>query len=106
MNNFSLEFFKSLVERDQAIVDMLTKQSGSDVDVDKGKPYSSIKFVNDVLTIILNDGNIISKHPATITDFQLARGAAWEEELFVICSSSEGLEEKRKFEEKLDATKR
>ena len=103
MNNFSLEFFKSLVERDQAIVDMLTKSGGSDFDADKfvTKPYSNIKFVNDVLTIILNDGNIISKHPATIIDFQRAREASSEIELFTICSSSEGLEEKRKFEEEV-----
>lgn len=104
MNNFSLEFFKSLVERDQAIVDMLTKTPASpEFDADKfvTKPYSSIKFVNDVLTIILNDGNIISKHPATIKDFQRAREASSEIELFTICSSAEGLEEKRKFEEEV-----
>lgn len=104
MNNFSLEFFKSLVERDQAIVDMLTKAPESDFSVEHNlfkKPYSNIKFVNDVLTIILNDGNIISKHPATIKDFQRAREASSEVELFTICSSAEGLEEKRKFEEEV-----
>jgi hypothetical protein len=103
MSNSSLEFFKSLLDRDKAVLDIITDLSklGSDFDIDKGKPYSNIKFVNDVLTIILNDGSIISKHPATITDFQRARESKSEIELFTICSSSEGLEEKRKFEEEV-----
>jgi hypothetical protein len=104
MNNSSLEFFKSLLDRDKAVLEMINDViSGSDFDIDKnvGKPYSNIKFVNDVLTVILNDGNIISKHPATIDHFNLAREAKSEIELFTICSSSEGLQEKRKFEEEV-----
>jgi hypothetical protein len=109
MNNTSLEFFKSLLERDTRLAEMLLRQSmtpsNSIVEDLKssigGKPYSNIRFVNDVLTIILNDGNIISKHPATFNDFQLARNATTEMELFTICSSKEGLEEKRKFEEEV-----
>ena len=69
--NTSLEFFKSLIERDTKVMEMLLKDntapSNSIVGELKsfigGKPYSNIKFVNDVLTIVLNDGNIISKHP-------------------------------------------
>jgi hypothetical protein len=106
MNNFSLEFFKSLMDRDAKMAELYLKQnaSQSDFSVEHNlfkKPYSNIKFVNDVLTIILNDGNIISKHPATIKDFQRAREASSEMELFTICSSAEGLEEKRKFEEEV-----
>jgi hypothetical protein len=109
MNNTSLEFFKSLLERDTRLAEMLLRQSMTPSnsiieDLNSsigGKPYSNIKFVNDVLTIILNDGNIISKHPATFDDFQLARNATNEMELFTICSSKEGLEEKRKFEEEV-----
>ena len=110
--NTSLEFFKSLIERDTKVMEMLLKDNTPSgptssnttmigaIIVD-GKAYSNIKFVNDVLTIILNDGNIISKHPATINDFNRARNAKTEIELFTICSSSEGLEEKRKFEEEV-----
>lgn len=107
--NTSLEFFKSLIERDTKVMEMLLKDntapSNSIVGELKafigGKPYSNIKFVNDVLTIVLNDGNIISKHPATMDDFNRARDAKNEMELFTVCSSKEGLEEKRKFEEEV-----
>jgi hypothetical protein len=101
MNNSSLEFFKSLLDRDKAVLDMLTELTGPSLEKQYDKPYSNIKFVNDVLTVILKDGSIISKHPATIDHFNLARGAEWEEELFAICSSSEGLQEKRKIEEEV-----
>jgi hypothetical protein len=101
MNNSSLEFFKSLLDRDKAVLDMLTELTGPSLEKQYDKPYSNIKFVNDVLTVILNDGNIISKHPATIDHFNLAREAKSEIELFTVCSSSEGLQEKRKFEEEV-----
>jgi hypothetical protein len=102
MNNSSLEFFKSLLDRDKAVLDMINDVvTSNDVIKSSGKPYANIKFVNDVLTVILNDGNIISKHPATIDHFNLAREAKSEIELFTVCSSSEGLQEKRKFEEEV-----
>ena len=101
MNSSSLEFFKSLLDRDKAVLDMLIESTGPSLQKQYDKPYSNIKFVNDVLTVILKDGSIISKHPATIDHFNLARGAEWEEELFAICSSSEGLQEKRKIEEEI-----
>ncbi len=101
MNNSSLEFFKSLLDRDKAVLDMLTELTGPSLEKQYDKPYSNIKFVNDVLTVILKDGSIISKHPATIDHFNLAREAKSEVELFAICSSSEGLQEKRKIEEEI-----
>ena len=112
MNNTSLEFFKSLIERDTKLAEMLLKETTAPAytltttssDTSSTillKPYSNIKFVNDVLTIILNDGNIISKHPATMDDFNRARDSRNEVELFTVCSSKEGLEEKRKFEEEV-----
>jgi hypothetical protein len=101
MNNSSLEFFKSLLDRDKAVLDMLTELTGPSLEKQYDKPYSNIKFVNDVLTVILNDGSIISKHPATIDHFNLARESKSEVELFAICSSSEGLQEKRKIEEEI-----
>jgi len=105
--NTSLEFFKSLIERDTKVMEMLLKDNtpsgptSSNTTMIGGKVYSNIKFVNDVLTIVLNDGNIISKHPATMDDFNRARDAKSEMELFTLCSSKEGLEEKRKFEEEV-----
>lgn len=112
MNNSSLEFFKSLIDRDTKIAEMLLKDTtapGYTLTTTSSdtsstfllKPYSNIKFVNDVLTIILNDGNIVSKYPATMDDFNRARNSKTEVELFTVCSSKEGLEEKRKFEEEV-----
>ena len=100
MNNASLEFFKSLVERDTKVAEMFLKEETASAPI-SGKAYSNIKFVNDVLTIVLNDGNIISKHPATMDDFNRARDSRNEVELFTVCSSKEGLDEKRKFEEEV-----
>ena len=62
------------------------------------KPYRKIKLINNVLTIVLNDGNILSKPNATQDDFKRARNAVTEEKLFKIASSNEGLEEKKKHE--------
>lgn len=66
------------------------------------KPYLNIKLVNDVLTIILNDGSIICKPNADVDDFNNARAAITEDELFKIVGSAEVLEEKRKRAEELE----
>ena len=97
MSNSSLDFFKSLLERDTKIAELLIKEgtvpTSASIEM-TGKPYSNIKFVNDVLTIVLNDGNIISKHPATVDDFQRSREATSELDLFAICMVREIYEEK------------
>ena len=110
--NTSLEFFKSLIERDTKVMEMLLKDntpSNSIVGELKafigGKPYSNIKFVNDVLTVVLNDGNIISKHPATADDFQRARNARNEVDLFAICMVQEVYDDKRSKEQEIEKMK-
>lgn len=113
--NTSLEFFKSLIERDTKIAEMLLKEttapapsyqynvtSTSSLGI---KPYSNIKFVNDVLTVVLHDGNIISKHPASVDDFQRARNAKNEVELFAICMVREAYEDKVKKEQEIEKMK-
>jgi hypothetical protein len=70
-----------------------------------GKPYSNIKFVNDVLTVVLNDGNIISKHPATADDFQRARNARTEVDLFAVCMVQEVYDDKRSKEQEIEKLK-
>ena len=110
--NTSLEFFKSLIERDTKVMEMLLKDntpSNSIVGELKafigGKPYSNIKFVNDVLTVVLNDGNIISKHPATADDFQRARNAKTEVDLFAVCMVQEVYDDKRTKEQEIEKMK-
>lgn len=70
-----------------------------------GKSYKKIKLINDVLTIVLNDGNILSKPNATQEDFIKARNVQSESELFKIATSSEGIEEKRQEEAKIEEVK-
>jgi len=117
--NTSLEFFKSLIERDTKVMEMLLKDntpsgptSTNSIIEDlkgtigtNGKPYSNIKFVNDVLTVVLNDGNIISKHPATADDFQRARNARNEVDLFAVCMVQEVYDDKRKKEQEIEKLK-
>lgn len=62
------------------------------------KPYKSIKLTNDVLTIVLEDGSVLSKPNSNQQDFQNARNAQTEEELLKIGSSVEGIEEKKEKE--------
>jgi hypothetical protein len=59
------------------------------------KPYLNVKLVNDVLTIVLNDGSIISKPNATAEDFNKVRTSTCEDQLFTIVGSAEIVEEKR-----------
>ena len=60
------------------------------------KPYMHLKMVNDVLTIVLNDGNIISKPNATQDDFKAAQNAQSEAQLFSLVMSQEVRDEKLK----------
>lgn len=69
------------------------------------KPYKNVKLVNDVLTIILKDGSILSKSGATVNDFINAKQADYEEELFRIASSAEGIEERKRFEKEMSKNK-
>jgi hypothetical protein len=109
--NTSLEFFKSLIERDTKVMEMLLKDNSpsgptsSSTTMIGGKPYSNIKFVNNVLTVVLNDGNIISKHPATADDFQRARNARNEVELFAVCMVQEVYDDKRTKEQEIEKLK-
>ena len=60
------------------------------------KPYMHLKMVNDVLTIVLQDGQIISKPNATQDDFKAAQNATSEAELFSIVMSQQVKEDKMK----------
>ncbi len=66
--------------------------------VEPEKPYKSIKLVNDMLTIVLNDGSIISKPGATNDDFQYARKATTEEQLLNLVACQEVVAEKKRNE--------
>ena len=86
----SLEWFKNRVDHSiekviEKKLDKLVEEVDNN-DSPQGKPYNSIKLVNDVLTIVLSDGSIISKVNATEDDYHAAESAATIGELYVIVS--------------------
>ena len=68
------------------------------------KPYKNIKLVNDVLTIVLNDGSIITKSGATNDDFIYARGASSEIQLLSLVASQEVVAERKRNEAEIART--
>ena len=116
----SLKWFKSAIERTiEKVVENKIEQAFNELDNEEGqtapsyhlsgKPYLNIKMVNDTLTIVMNDGNIITKSPATADDFNAARDCKTETCLINLVSSQEVRDEKRKAEvayEKAAAVKR
>jgi hypothetical protein len=59
------------------------------------KPYLNIKMVNDVLTVVMNDGSILTKPNATSQDFAMAKAARTEEDIYLIVATPEVISEKR-----------
>ena len=127
----SLKWFKSAIERtiekvvenkiDQAF-DALDREEGQNLSSyhpdaqwyqtptqipagEYSRPYLNIKMVNDTLTIVMNDGNIITKSPATSDDFNAARDCKTEACLFDLVSSQEVRDERRKAEADLERAK-
>ena len=100
----SMQWFKSKIEH--AVEKVITKKienlmeqedPGSDYDVDGGysTPYLTIKMVNDVLTIVMKDGNILTKPNSTAKDYEMAKAARTEEDLYLIVATPEVVSEKR-----------
>jgi hypothetical protein len=93
----SLDWFKSKVEVsiDRVIANKLDSLMEQDVPVDQkctAKPqrqFFSMKMVNDTLTVVLNDGAILSKPNACEDDFYAVSEATSVEEILAIMSSAE-----------------
>ena len=97
----SMQWFKSKIERavEKAIekkIENLMEEEDGEVPQQNEKPYVKIKMVNDVMTAVLHDGNIIAKFGVTSDDFDRACKAKTEEELYNIFSDSQIVDEKRK----------
>jgi len=124
----SLKWFKSAIERTiEKVVENKIEQAFNELDNEEGaqtlsspyqwsstttenttlqnKPYLNIKMVNDTLTIVMNDGNIITKSPATSDDFNLARGCTTEACLFDLVSTQEVKDARRKAEAEYEKAK-
>lgn len=123
----SLKWFKSAIERTiEKVVENKVDQVFNALDKEEGaqspssyewtsttsyttpmasKPYLNIKMVNDNLTIVMQDGSIITKSPATSDDFNLARACTSEACLLDLVSSPEVREERRKAEAEYEKAK-
>lgn len=104
MNFLSLDFFKSerrkelerlQVEEQRIKNDVLRQQLSTK---DEGRQYRQLKLVNDVLTVVLNDGSILSKPYATVDDFDRVVKATSYQEILTIIASPEVVEEMKKAE--------
>lgn len=120
----SLKWFKSAIERTiEKVVENKIEQAFDQLDNEEGgqtpsspyqwnstttgvvKPYLNIKMVNETLTIVMNDGNIITKSPATSEDFKTARECRTEACLFDLVSTQEIKDERRKAEAEYEKIK-
>lgn len=99
---FSLEWFKS--KASLAVEKVVTKRLDALMELEDTtcpgvKPYLSAKIVNDVLTIVTLNGDIISKPNATIEDFQKLKTISSEYELMDIVGDGNINIEKKQFDQ-------
>ena len=109
----SLEWFKSKIERSVENViskridnlidrlqedDLPNTEEADEEDIEYVRPYKNIKLVNDNLTVILNDGTVLSKSDATPEDFHEVRQAENEDDIFNVISSPQGIIDKKEQE--------
>jgi hypothetical protein len=113
MGFFSLNWFKSekqkqletLKVEEQALKNALLNKKLENAPVSttcdqttQWKPYKNVKMVNKSLTIVLNDGSILTKLNATTDDFNNARGAKTEEYLLSLVGDPKIVDERKKVE--------
>lgn len=65
----------------------------------EAKPYITMKLVNDTLTVVLNNGDVLSKPAATEEDFYAVSNATDEHEIQAILSSRELIADLEKVKE-------
>jgi hypothetical protein len=101
MSIFSLSWFKRQSELENLVIEeqklkneILKKELGISIE----RPYLNVKLVNDVLTVVLNDGSILTKPNATENDYYAALSATSASLLFDLCSDSGVKDERRKQE--------
>lgn len=100
----SLDWFKETAENAIAKVvanklESLMEQETPVPTHNKVKPYITMKLVNDTLTVVFNDGTVLSKPGATEEDFYAVSNATDEHEVQVIISSREVVADLEKVKE-------
>jgi len=98
----SLEWFKNKVDHSvEKVIEKKLDALMNEQDEAAGQPYQSAKLVNDVLTVVMNDGSVITKMDATEDHYaavQLAKNVA---DLYSIVSDPSVVNEKIEEEKKL-----
>jgi len=99
-----MQWFKSKIEHavekaiTKKIENLMEQEDTDDSSEVYEKPYLKVKLVNDVLTVVLNDGSVISKPNATEEDYEDVRCALDVEEIMDVMSDPEVMQERRKQE--------
>lgn len=102
MGIFSMSWFKSRKKEEQeekgfTLRDVVnTLEVLSDAIDAITKPYKKVKLVNDVLTVVLNDGCVVTKPEAKMEDFEAVRKCTTESALFSIIGNINVSNEKEK----------
>lgn len=89
MSKFTLNWFKSQKKNKLAKM-IIQQQSIIDDFIDKPfeKPYKKLKLVNDVLTVILNNGDILSKTSCSVDNFNEIKQAKDESTVISLLKST------------------
>jgi len=96
----SLDWFKQTAEN--AIAKVVANKLESLMEQEESskeeyvKPYFSLKLINDTLTVVLNDGNILNKPAATEEDYYAVVNARSVNEIHAIVASNEVLQDVEK----------
>lgn len=105
----SMSWFKNRIEN--AVEKVITKKIDNLMDQDDEeeavyeKPYITAKLVNNVLTVVLNDGSIVSKPGATQDDFDRVRNAQTEAQVVSVCIPQDVRDQKLRDEKEINKIK-
>ena len=104
--SISLKWFKEQIKNvTKSIIENRVEKAVQELENEeltkKEHPAFAIRLVNNVLTVVLKDGNILTKEGADVDDYKKALDSISEDELFEICCSEEVAEEKKKYEEEV-----
>lgn len=109
MNKFlSLEWFKNKVDHsiERVIEKKLDNLIDQEVEKESDAPlYRGVKLVNDSLTILMNDGNIINKPNATEEDYEAIINARSQAQFDRVVMDSNVLQEKEDAEREMAKAK-
>jgi hypothetical protein len=104
----SLAWFKNTAEKaiEKVVTSKLEKLMEDEEQVVVAeKPYLNIKLINDTLTVVLTDGNVVSKPNATEEDFKAVINAKDSLEIINIVASNEVYSDYKQKEEEINKIK-